>query len=415
MKYLIVDGHEDIAFNMLAAGRDYRQSVHATRAREAASASSASLREHLGVSMLGLPQWLDGGVAVVFATVFTEPARSRFGGDFSARYTDADEARAIGLQQLEVYQSLTIADGPFQLIRDELDLDAVLATWLSGTASDWVLPDRPVAEASLPLQAVARATGVGADSGDVGGSAAGSSDGRRIGLVLLMENADPIRSPDELDDWYTAGLRVIGPAWMSSRYCGGTFEPGPLTDAGRHLLDAMERRRMVLDLSHMAEEAFFEAIERYQGPVIASHSNPRRFADGDRQLSDDMIRAILLRDGVIGHVPFNAFLLQGWRRSAGDPKQAADIATVVRTIDYVCQLAGSARHVAFGSDFDGGFGAEATPHGIDSVADLQAVVATLADRGYSQADLSAISHGNWLRTIREGLPQKTSAFPPRVA
>src|SRR4249920_3138460 len=91
MKYLIVDAHEDIAFNMLCAGRDYRQSVHETRAREAASASSVRLREHLGVSMLGLPQWLDGGVAVIFATVFTEPARSKFGGDFSARYANAEE------------------------------------------------------------------------------------------------------------------------------------------------------------------------------------------------------------------------------------------------------------------------------------------------------------------------------------
>jgi len=378
VKYLIVDAHEDIAFNMLCAGRDYRQSVHETRAREAASASRASLREHLGVSMLGLPQWLDGGVAVIFATIFTEPARSTFGGDFSARYTNDDEARAIGLQQLEVYRSLTTGDGPFRLIRDADDLEAVLSTWPGASTSDI---DQ-------------------ADAGD-------GSDRRQIGLVLLMENADPIRSPDELDEWYAAGLRVVGPAWMSSRYCGGTFEPGPLTDAGRRLLEGMDRRRMVLDLSHMAEESFFEAVERYQGPIIASHSNPRRFSDGDRHLTDDMIRAIVLRDGVIGHVPFNAFLLQGWRRSAGDPKEAADLGTVVRTIDYVCQLAGSARHIAFGSDFDGGFGAEATPEGIDSVADLQAIVSALADRGYSQADLLAITHGNWLRALRPGLPENT--------
>ena len=426
MKYLIVDGHEDIAFNMLAAGRDYRQSVHATRAREAASASSARLREHLGISMLGLPQWLDGGVAVIFATIFTEPARSKFGGDLGARYETAEEAHAIGLQQLQVYRSVT-GDGPFQLIRDLGDLDAVLSTWSGDTTSGWVLPGGPVRAAvsgqspgvsSQHALAPARA---GATDGSLGDSvdaprhAAASRDRRKIGLVLLMENADPIRSPDELDAWYDAGLRVIGPAWMSSRYCGGTFEPGPLTEAGRRLLDAMDRRRMVLDLSHMAEEAFFEAVDRYHGPVIASHSNPRRFADGDRHLTDDMIRAIVLKDGVVGQVPFNAFLLQRWRRSAGDPKNAADLGTVVRTIDYICDLAGSARHVAFGSDFDGGFGAEATPEGIDTVADLQAVIGALADRGYSQADLSAIAHGNWLRTLGRGLPQKTSGQASQVA
>jgi membrane dipeptidase len=191
---------------------------------------------------------------------------------------------------------------------------------------------------------------------------------------------------------------------MGTRYCGGTSEPGPLTDLGRRLLDRMARHRMVLDTSHMAEDAFFDAIDRYQGPVIASHSNPRRFVDGDRHLSDDMIRALIARDGVIGHVPFNAFLVPGWRRSEGAPKDAADLSTIVRAIDHICDLAGNARHVGLGSDLDGGFGAEATPAGIDSVADLQKVVEALSDRGYADAEVAGIAHGNWLRVLRMSLP-----------
>ena len=320
------------------------------------------MREHVGIATLGLPDWIAGRVAVIFATIFVEPARSKF-SSFSTKYTTVEEAHASGQQQLEVYRRLTSAGGPFRLVRQASDLDAVLATW--------------------------------------------EGEGERdIGLVLLMENADAIRTPDELDEWYDAGLRLVGPAWMASRYCGGTFEPGPLTAAGRTLLDRMAARHMVLDTSHMAEESFFEALDRYSGTIIASHSNPRVFVEGDRHLTDDMIRALVARDGVIGHLPFNAFLVPGWRRSEGARKDAADLGTVVRAIDHICNLAGSARHVGFGSDLDGGFGAESTPVGIDTVADLQQVASALADRGYRPDEIDAITHQNWLRVLRQSLPDE---------
>lgn len=315
----------------------------------------------------------------MFATVFAEPQRSAFGGPPIGRYATADEARAVGLRQLGVYRSLTSRGGPFRLIRQAQDLDAVLVAW-----DGWRGPAEPSQpggrfEPDLPVDPPPP-----------------------IGLVLLMENADPIRTPDEVDEWYEAGLRVIGPAWMASRYCGGTFEPGPLTPDGRQLLDRMARRGMVLDTSHMAEESFDEAVESYPGPVIASHANPRHFVEGDRHLTDRMIRALAAREGVIGCVPYNAFLVPGWRE-AGARKDAANLATIVRTIDYVCDLAGGAGHVAFGSDLDGGFGAESTPDGLDTVADLQRIADALADHGYADADIEAITHGNWLRVLRRAL------------
>lgn len=378
---LIIDAHEDIAFNVLCAGRDHRRSARETRALEA---GHDDIRRHLGLATLGLAEWLEGRVAVIFATIFVEPARSTFASDFSATYATPDEAHAIGQRQLDVYRSMTAGPGPFRLVQHAGDLDRVLASWTS---------DPP--DGAAPGGA-ARAAGTGE-----------AAAAREIGLVLLMENADAIREPDELDAWYEAGLRLVGPAWMGTRYCGGTFEPGPLTDLGRQLLSRMAARRMVLDTSHMAEDSFFDAVERYPGPVIASHSNPRRFVAGDRHLTDEMIRALIARDGVVGHVPFNAFLVPGWRRTAGGRKDAADLKTVVRAIEHICDLAGNARHVGFGSDLDGGFGAEATPVGIDSVADLQAVSAALSDRGFSDADVARIAHGNWLRVLRNSLPAKS--------
>jgi membrane dipeptidase len=223
-----------------------------------------------------------------------------------------------------------------------------------------------------------------------------------VGLVMAMEGADPIREPAELADWYERGLRVIGPAWSGTRYSGGTGEPGPLTALGQRLLKAMADLNMILDLTHMAEEAYLQAVDRYPGPVIASHSNPRRFRPGDRNLSDMMILRLAERDGVVGIVPFNLFLASEWRM--GDPKEAVSIVTVADAIDHVAQLTGSSRHVGIGSDFDGALGAESIPAEMDTVADLGLVAGVLRERGYAKGDIENILYANWLRVLRKGLP-----------
>ena len=354
---LIVDAHEDIAWNMLCYGRDYPRPAAETRARES---GDTTIFKETGLPMLGLPEWVQGKVAVIFATLFVEPVRSPYAGSHSQTYASADEAYTIAMRQIDLYRRLADEHRQFRLIGAQPDLDGVLAAW----------------------------------DGD---------QERRIGIVFLMENADSIRKPDEVERWYAEGLRIVGPAWMATRYCGGTREPGPLTDDGVRLLRHMQDLNMILDTSHMAEESFFQAIDRYDGPIIASHSNPRRYVDTDRNLSDDMIRALVQRDGVIGIVPFNAFLLPDWHRSRGDPKEAAALTHVVRAIDYVCQRAGDALHAGLGTDFDGGFGAEATPVGIDTVADLQKIGEALEAAGYASADIEAVMSGNWLRILRRSL------------
>jgi membrane dipeptidase len=357
---LIVDAHEDIAWNMMCYGRDYTQSAKVTRDREAGGPVVAET----GIATLGLPEWLAGGVAVIFGTLFVEPKRSPFASPFSQNYVTADEAFTHAMRQIDIYRRLADENSSIRLITTRADLNSVLATWSPG------------AEAAK----------------------------RQIGIVLLMENADPIRKPDEVERWYEAGLRLIGPAWMASRYCGGTGEPGPLTDDGIRLLRHMQALNMILDTSHMAEQSFFQAIERYDGPVIASHSNPRHYVNIDRNLSDDMIDALIQHDGVIGIVPFNSFLVPDWSRRRGDRKDAADVSTIVRAIDYVCQRAGDAQHVGLGTDLDGGFGAESTPAGIDTVADLQKVSEGLKQAGYTPADVEAVMGGNWLRVLKQSLP-----------
>jgi len=145
-----------------------------------------------------------------------------------------------------------------------------------------------------------------------------------------------------------------------------------------------------------------EALDRYDGPVIASHSNPRALVPGDRQLSDDMIKALLARDGVIGICMMNSMLLRGWQQ--GDRKDVVTLAHVVAAMDYICQMAGDAQHVGLGTDFDGGFGAESAPAELDTVADLGRAADALKARGYAHADVEAIMSGNWLRQLRRALP-----------
>ncbi len=158
----------------------------------------------------------------------------------------------------------------------------------------------------------------------------------------------------------------------------------------------------VLDLSHLAEEACLQALDRYEGIIIASHSNPRRFRDTDRHLTDQIIHRLAEHDGVMGIVLYNRFLSNDWR--GGDPKSDVPLVVVADAIDYVCQLTGSAAHVGIGSDFDGGFGTESIPEGLDTVTDLMNIGTLLRSRGYTEADIEAVLSGNMLRKLRQALP-----------
>jgi membrane dipeptidase len=220
-----------------------------------------------------------------------------------------------------------------------------------------------------------------------------------------MEGAEAIRSLDELPEWWERGVRIIGPAWMSNRFCGGTREPGPLSKEGRALLDAMAEMGFMLDLSHMDWAAARKALDVYEGPIMASHANALRQVkngDSNRFLTDDIIERIVERQGVIGVVPFNRFLIQSWTNS--DPREACPLEMVTAQIDYICQLAGDSRHVGFGTDFDGGFGLQQVPAGIDTIADLHKLVPMLASQGYNEEDIDAIYGGNWINFLRKSLP-----------
>ncbi len=235
-----------------------------------------------------------------------------------------------------------------------------------------------------------------------------SPERQPIGLILMMEGADPIVEPAQLDEWLAQGLRCL--SLVHAGYgpyaagCPDVDVDTGLTDMGRALLDRMADRPLALDLTHTSPRSFDEALDRFAGRVCATHSNCRALADSVRQFTDSQLRAILERDGVIGAVCCNGMI----RRTADGvpPREQVGLEHLAQHIDHICQLAGDAAHAAIGSDLDGGFGIEQTPREIDTIADLGRLGGFLSDRGYSDADIDAVFCGNWLRFWREVLPQQ---------
>ena len=362
---IIIDAHQDLAWNMTNLGRDYTRSVFTTRETEAHTPIPA----YNGNTLLGWTQYQEANVAIVFGTLFCTPKR-RDNGKYEIQvYETPAEAHKLYRQDLDVY--LRLADQhpeKFCLLLNARDLNSHIERWKShiDQAQD---PPPPV------------------------------------GIVILMEGADGILEPEQVEQWYQWGVRLIGPAWAGNRYCGGTLEPGPLTKLGYRLLENMAEVGLILDISHMDHQAALQSLDFYTGQVVASHANAETLLEGipiNRHLKDETIDKLIQRNGVIGMVPMNPFLDWHWKENGG--RSSVSLDNFVAHIDHVCQIAGNANHVGIGTDFDGGFGVELAPHDIDTIADLPKLSTSLAKKGYNQEDIDRILGGNWLRILRNNLP-----------
>jgi membrane dipeptidase len=352
---LVVDAHLDLAMNAVMWNRDLALSAHETRRIEREEGFTEKGR---AAGTVGFPDLRAGEIGLVFATVI---ARKNHGQNSGIDFRTHEIAFAQAQGQLAYYQELE-RQGIIRLIRTRADLDAWRAAWEADPAS------------------------------------------APFGFVLLMEGADPIVAPEQARLWWDDGLRMIGLAhYGPSAYAFGTGSAGPLTEKGRALLQMMDQLGMMLDVSHLTDESFHEALDHFQGSMLASHSNCRALVPGDRQLDDAMIRRMIERDGVIGAV-MDAWMLQpNWVRGE-TTNENLTLEAVADQIDHVCQLAGNSRHAAIGTDLDGGYGIEQTPNNLDTIADVQKIPDLLRKWGYGDEDIAAVMHGNWLRLLERGLP-----------
>lgn len=360
---MIVDSHLDLSWNALNWRRDLTRSTAEIRRSE--EGMKDRKRGHNTVSF---PELQKAGVAVCLATVLARCSKLK---DPLLDYPSREIASAMGVGQVEYYR-LMESQGHMRMLRDWAAVEAHVAEWK-------------------------RTGGIGTQTG----------------YILAMEGADPILEPGDVELWWERGLRVVEPVHYGvSYYAHGTGVPGGLTAKGRELLAAMEAVGMILDVTHLAEESFWQALEVYRGPVLASHHNCRALVPGDRQLSDEQIRALVERGAVIG-AAFDSWMLHPNYVGGKTENSLVSMEHVINHIDHICQLAGNARHSGIGSDLDGGFGTEQSPRELNTIADLQMIPNLLRKRGYKEADVEGIMHGNWLRFFEKAWtkPPSTAASP----
>ncbi|WEK36977.1 MAG: membrane dipeptidase [Candidatus Pseudobacter hemicellulosilyticus] len=348
-----IDAHLDLSMNAMEWNRDLRQPVPAIRERE----QGLSDKPDRAKGTVSFPELRKGNIGLVVAT---QIARYVAPDNPLPGWHSPEQAWAQTQAQLAWYKAME-AVGELVMVHDLSTLEQQVNNWNDGQPRH----NKP------------------------------------IGYILSLEGADSLISLDHLELAWQYGLRAVGPAhYGPGRYANGTDATGGLHLMGKALLKAMEQRNIILDATHLCDDAFRDAMELYNGPVWASHNNCRALVDHNRQFSDDMIRVLIRKDAVIGMALDAWMMVPGWVRQQSTPEgMDCNLEKMADHIDHICQLAGNTRHVGIGTDLDGAFGKEQCPYDLDTIADLQKIPAILERRGYSANDIEGIMHGNWLRFL----------------
>ena len=352
---LILDAHLDLAMNALEWNRDLSRPIEEIRGRE----QSLTDKPDRGRGTVSFAEMRRGRAGLCVAT---QIARYVAPGNSLSGWHSQEQAWAMTQGQLAWYRAME-ERGEMTPIVDRAALDRHLARWQQADGHDGP-----------------------------------------IGYVLSLEGADSIVTLAHLERAYAQGLRAVGPAhYGPGVYANGTNATGDLGTRGRDLLREMERLGIILDATHLCDDSFRDALDHFRGPVWASHSNCRALVQHNRQFTDDQIKELIQRGAVIG-AAFDAWMLvPGWTRGTSTPERdGVTLETVADHIDHICQLAGNARHCGIGSDLDGAFGREQCPSDVHTIADLANLPGILKRRGYAEADVEAIAHGNFVRFLRDG-------------
>jgi membrane dipeptidase len=361
---LIFDAHLDLAMNALEWNRDLTRPLDEIRQRE----RGLTDKPDRGNATVSLPEMRRGGIGLCVATQiarYVKPENPLPG------WHSPEQAWSQTRGQLAWYRAMEEA-GEMVQIKDAADLAQHLQLWQTGVQAS-AAPEQN-REVSAP-----------------------------IGYILSLEGADSIITLNHLERSYAHGLRALGPAhYGPGTYAQGTDATGGLGQRGRELLKEMERLGIILDVTHLCDESFWEALDHFQGRIWASHSNCRALVPHNRQLSDEQIKALIERGAVIGSALDAWMLVPGWLRGKTTPQSAGlKLERLVDHIDHICQLAGNARHCGIGSDLDGAFGREQTPADLTTIADLSRLATILSARNYGAEQIESIMHGSFVRFLKE--------------
>ncbi len=351
---LFFDAHLDLSMNAMEWNRDLRWTVEEIRKSE----EELTDKPDRGNGTVSFESLRKGNVGIVVGTQIARYSRSsnKMPG---ASWNSPEQAWAQTQGQLAWYEAME-EEGWISKITDLSSLESHLTNWKKDSTKS------------------------------------------PIGLIRSLEGADSILSMKHLEKVYADGLRAIGPAhYGPGVYAQGTDATGGIGKKGKDLLKEMERLNIILDVTHLCDDSFWEALDNFNGPVWASHNNCRSLVPHHRQFSDEQLKTIIERGAVIG-VVFDAWMLTPhWIKRKSTPVELnVSLQTVVDHIDHICQLAGNANHVGIGSDLDGAFGREQCPMDVDTIADLQKIPSILSSRGYAEEDISNICSGNWINFLR---------------
>ena len=365
---LIFDGDYPMAYGALDLDRDLTLPLAEVRAN--GEESEHRKWPHEG-TMASLPECRAAGMTAALVKVV---ARIRRPDSPIWGYSSAENAYAAGQAAVAYYRILHARDQA-RIITSRRQLVEHVATWESADAYD-----------NLPL-----------------------------GLVMGLEGTDPVLAPEQVHEWWEQGVRVASLAHYGiSTYAHGTGRPGGLLEEGPALLREMDACGMILDLTHTSDEAFWQALEAFTGPVLASHQNCRALVPGERQFSDEQLRAILERGAVIG-ASMDTWMLYAegkldWGGEIPDRRSVfsrddVTLENLADHVDHVCQLAGNVRQAAIGGDTDGQSGRDGAPADVDSVVDYQKLSAILRRRGYCEEDVAGVMYRNWCQFYQRHLPE----------
>ncbi len=357
----IIDAHLDLAMNAMEWNRDLKLSVRELREREAGLTD----KPDRGRNMVSLPALREGKIGLVVATQIARFVRK---GSPLPGWHSPEQAWSQTQAQLTWYSTM-VEEGEMVQITNGQTLDAHIKRW-----EDESLPDNK----------------------------------KPIGFILSLEGADSLVNLSYLEKAYASGLRALGPAhYGEGRYAGGTGTEEGFSTNGKLLLKEMESLNIILDVTHLTDKGFLEAMDLFHGNIWASHHNCRALVKNQRQLTDDQIKILIDKGAVIGGVLDAWMLTDGWLRGVSLPKATGtDLNRLIDHYDHICQIAGSSNHVAIGSDLDGMFGTEQSPYDMNTITDLQKLPELLKKRGFAAADIEKVLHGNWLRFLQHAWKEK---------
>lgn len=395
---LIFDAHLDLAMNALEWNRDLTRSIAEIRERERGLVD----KPDRGQGTVCLPEMRRSRIGFCVATQiarYVRPANPLPG------WHSPEQAWAQTQGQLAWYRAME-EQGELVQIKDLRSLKEHVDRWRVDAESGPSSPTPPSATLSHPI-------GEGRGAGASGAAAAVQANTRTeastrrtvpyppVGYVLSLEGADSLATLGHLERSYAQGLRAVGPAhYGPGTYAQGTDATGGLGPRGRELLAELERLGIILDVTHLCDESFWEALDHFEGRLWASHTNCRALAPHPRQFTDEQIKILIQRGAVIGAALDAWMMAPGWIKGRTTPEAAGlRLERIIDHIDHVCQIAGNARHAGIGSDLDGAFGREQTPADLDTIADLGRIPEMLRIRGYGPADIEAIAHGNFVRFL----------------